>query len=351
MQVEKANIPQRVETAFREASRNTGADFDFLLNTAIRESALRADAKAPSSTATGYFQFIEQTWLELVHEEGAQVGLQGLAGQIERSGGKFVVKDRMMRDVILDLRKDPEVSAQFAGIYAQKNTQYLQGRIGRSPSQGEVYLAHFLGAGGASRLIELANTTPEANAAAAFPAQARANKAIFYQNGQPRSVSAVLAAVTRDHSAQPMSGQSRPLQSVSVHSAQEGQSQPLSSPAAIASHFQVKPSRFVPSPVMAYNAFDASKGSEASALPYSRKEAFSSFTTNKVDRPFESFFRTDMASSILATQLLSNASDNSLNTPSIPDIRPQHKTAEHDNRRPFDLLTLLKTPLGASINK
>ncbi len=43
--------------------RQTGAGFDYLLNTAIRESNLNPNAKAKTSSATGLFQFIDQTWL------------------------------------------------------------------------------------------------------------------------------------------------------------------------------------------------------------------------------------------------------------------------------------------------
>jgi hypothetical protein len=50
-------IPQ----ILRQASARTGADFGYLLHTAMRESGLNPEARAPSSSATGLFQFIEQT--------------------------------------------------------------------------------------------------------------------------------------------------------------------------------------------------------------------------------------------------------------------------------------------------
>ncbi len=58
-----ANAPAPVVEAIRTGSQRTGADFGYLLTTAQRESALDPDAKARSSSASGLFQFIEQTWL------------------------------------------------------------------------------------------------------------------------------------------------------------------------------------------------------------------------------------------------------------------------------------------------
>lgn len=56
--------------ALRTASAKTGSDFDYLLATAKRESSLDSSAKTKSSSATGLFQFIDQTWLGLVKRYG-----------------------------------------------------------------------------------------------------------------------------------------------------------------------------------------------------------------------------------------------------------------------------------------
>jgi soluble lytic murein transglycosylase-like protein len=57
-----------VETAIRRASNAVGVDFDFLMKTARRESAMNPSAKARTSSAAGLFQFIEQTWLSTVKQ-------------------------------------------------------------------------------------------------------------------------------------------------------------------------------------------------------------------------------------------------------------------------------------------
>jgi hypothetical protein len=86
----------------------------------------------------------------------------------------------------------------MAGVLTQQNSAALSRRIGRPPSEGELYIAHFLGAGGAGKLIQLAGSSPQANAADAFPSAAQANRPIFYdRQGNARSVSGVYSEIVR----------------------------------------------------------------------------------------------------------------------------------------------------------
>ena len=39
----------------------------------------------------------------------------------------------------------------MAGAFTKANSDYLATKLGRQPSEGELYIAHFLGAGGAAR--------------------------------------------------------------------------------------------------------------------------------------------------------------------------------------------------------
>ena len=186
------NLSQRFQAVFEEASRSTGANFDYLVRTAQRESGLNATAKAPTSSATGLFQFIEQTWLGTMKEAGPSLGFGTAAKHIQQVGDKYYVKDPQVRQQILDMRKDPKASALLAGAYARKNEAILEQRLNRPPSTGELYAAHFLGANGSGQLIELAETRPHLDAYKIFPAQARANRAIFFdKSGNAKSVEEV----------------------------------------------------------------------------------------------------------------------------------------------------------------
>jgi hypothetical protein len=103
-----------------------------------------------------------------------------------------------MRSEILKLRNDPTVNAVMAGAFTQANAALLSDRLGRSPSEGELYIAHFLGAGGAARLISSAAGDPNASAASYFPDAAKANTSIFYDRttGAPRSLTQVRDILT-----------------------------------------------------------------------------------------------------------------------------------------------------------
>jgi len=181
------------------ASRETGADFEFMVRTAARESNFDPNAQATTSSAAGMYQFLDQTWLAMVSRHGGEHGLAAEAGQIEQSeSGRYAVADPAERQRILDLRFDANVAARMAGELAAENASILETRIGRQPTSGELYAAHFLGAGGASELINAASDNPASRADQLFPAAARANRNVFYEGGRPRNVQDVLAGLTRE---------------------------------------------------------------------------------------------------------------------------------------------------------
>jgi len=176
--------------AIRNAARQTGADFQYLLATAQVESGFNPTASVSSSSAKGLFQFIDQTWLTTLKEAGPALGYGRYADAIAQTpSGRYTVPDPAMRRQILALRDDPAANAAMAGAFTQQNAARLRQNIGRSPTEGELYVAHFFGAAGASRLINLASQTPDVAAARVFPQAAKANPSIFYdRQGQARSV-------------------------------------------------------------------------------------------------------------------------------------------------------------------
>jgi len=56
-------IGAAVTGAIRQAAQATGTGFSYLLATAKIESGLNPKIKSTTSSATGLFQFIDQTWL------------------------------------------------------------------------------------------------------------------------------------------------------------------------------------------------------------------------------------------------------------------------------------------------
>ena len=201
-----------VAGAIRQASQATGTSFSYLLATAQVESGLNPQAGAPTSSARGLFQFVEQTWLGTIKQSGAALGYGRYAAAITQTGsGRYVVQDPAMRRDILKLRNDPTANAVMAGAFTKANAAYLTQKLGRPPSEGELYIAHFLGAGGAARLIGLAASNPDAKAAALFPNAAHANPSIFFdkQTGAARSLAAVRNVLTARYDVAARSGPSQ----------------------------------------------------------------------------------------------------------------------------------------------
>ena len=96
---------------------NTSIDPKYFTQTAYIES--RFNPKAGSMTgAQGLFQFTKGTW------------------------GKRQAD-----------RHDPVANTQAAIELAEQNKRYLQSKLGRPPSNAEIYMAHNIGAGGAIRLL------------------------------------------------------------------------------------------------------------------------------------------------------------------------------------------------------
>ncbi|MDP4003594.1 lytic transglycosylase domain-containing protein [Methylobacterium sp. NEAU K] len=187
-----------VVQAIRDGAMASGVGFDYLLATARRESALDPAAKAGTSSATGLFQFIEQTWLGVMKSAGPRLGLQAQADAIRRQpDGTYAVTDAEQRQAILDLRRDPKISATLAGALTQQNADALAAALGRDPTAGDLYAAHVLGAKGAAALISTARAFPERAAALDLPEAASANRALFYdRTGRPRSAAELYASLS-----------------------------------------------------------------------------------------------------------------------------------------------------------
>ena len=178
-----------VQGAIARAARATGVDFNYLLAQARLESSLDPLARAGTSSAAGLYQFTRGTWLEMLDKHGPNHGLDWASTAIE--GGR--IADPALRQQVLAMRFDPDLSARMAAELANDNRAVLRPVLGREPDAAELYLAHFLGAGGATRFLAALTADPGQSAAALLPDAAAANRTIFYSGGQPRSVSDVMA--------------------------------------------------------------------------------------------------------------------------------------------------------------
>lgn len=186
----------RVTNAIALASQRTGVDFGYLLGQAKMESSLNPTAKAGTSSASGLYQFIDQSWLGVINQHGHQYGLGWAANAIGQSpSGQYYVADPELRQQILDLRNHPETASVMAAQHAADNKAALEARLGREAQPVDLYLAHFLGVGGAGKFLEVHDRNPSASGAALFPSAARANRSIFYDRaGNTRSLADIRAS-------------------------------------------------------------------------------------------------------------------------------------------------------------
>lgn len=101
-------------------------------------------AKNPRSSASGLGQFTNATWLALIKSEKPELA-----------------KDRTDSE-LLALRADKNLSREMVTANRVRNTAALT-KEGIEPTAGNVYLAHFLGAGDAALVLKAAPNTPVAD--------------------------------------------------------------------------------------------------------------------------------------------------------------------------------------------
>ena len=121
--------PGDVRAAISRAAQATGVDFGYLLAQARLESGLNPNARARTSSATGLYQFTNSTWLRTLDKHGADHGYDW-AGSVIENGS---VRDPALRQQIMSMRSDPQLSALMAGELANDNRNYLFGVLGGSP--------------------------------------------------------------------------------------------------------------------------------------------------------------------------------------------------------------------------
>ena len=112
------------------------------------ESGNNCSAKNPLSTAAGLGQFIESTWLRIIRDYRPDL----VAG---RSRGD-----------ILNLRYDCAIALAMTTALTRESASYIRSR-GHAVTPGNLYLAHFLGVGGAAKAL---GSSPDASVLSAFGA-------------------------------------------------------------------------------------------------------------------------------------------------------------------------------------
>lgn len=169
-------VSNEIKTAMTDAANKLGIDPKLLETFARRESSFNPDAVNKTSGTKGLYQFQDKTWEDAKRIYGAALGVPPDASPF-----------------------DPKYSSIMAAAVTKENMMVIKNLTGRDATNGELYIAHFLGGKQAVNMINANEKTPDALAAALFAPQAAANPKIFYdENGMPKTVAQVYAHLTDD---------------------------------------------------------------------------------------------------------------------------------------------------------
>jgi len=176
------SIPDQFAAVARTPGATDGHDFAALLAQVAGESAFKPHAVNKQTGAAGPFQFVKNTWLSLIRDHGAALGVKPeLLKQIKGDGhGRLTIADPTALKEVLDLRHDIGLSAKMAAKYLDDNKAHLGHMLHREPTEAEVQISFILGATGAARLIEAAKNSPATPVEDVVPKAVAANRTLFH---------------------------------------------------------------------------------------------------------------------------------------------------------------------------
>ena len=193
-------IDHGIVAAIRLSSIRTGVDFSYLMKLAAAESNFEPKSKSATSSATGIYQFTRDTWLNTLKTHGAKYGLVGdYAANIDHYQTVYgyqrpIVHNEAIYQHLLELRKNPRLSAIMAAEMVRDSEQLLAHSFDRKPTQTDLYLTHFLGNDAAITFLRSLKQSPDVNAVELFPEAANSNRNIFHPSASaPRTVDEVYA--------------------------------------------------------------------------------------------------------------------------------------------------------------
>lgn len=176
---------------------DAGMDPTYLVRLANRESHFDPFAESPTSSATGLFQFTDNTWLCSLQDFGPVLGIAG-SDQIRRNGrGVCETSGSTERSRLLALRSDAILSTRVAAAFSLRNYRVLSSELGRRPTATELYILHFFGENTGLRFLEAYASSPSNSAYSLARDAAASNARIFFApGGRPRSVDEVFGRLS-----------------------------------------------------------------------------------------------------------------------------------------------------------
>ena len=131
-------------------------------------AAPAADLTIVAEPLEGPLRFGERAWMRALHENVKEAETIG-ARVFVTSGGRYYMPSPNDRGRILAARNDNEFAARIARAGAERNAARMRAALHRSPTAGDLYIAHVFGAAAAISLLKAAVETPDAPLAKNFP--------------------------------------------------------------------------------------------------------------------------------------------------------------------------------------
>ena len=181
------DVPSSLMKTIKSRADNTSISTDYFLNLAARESSFRTDVSASSSGAVGLYQFIPSTWRNLSEEDPILSGLD--------------------EETLLSRRTNPSDSTDMAIRLSEQNANIFTNKIGRPPTEAELYSLHFLGAGTGTDFARKAEENPNRQAAQDFKERVTGgdNRNVFFKpSGEPKTYKEIMSKMIKDFSDKPI---------------------------------------------------------------------------------------------------------------------------------------------------
>jgi len=167
-----------LKNTIAEVAKMVGVDNNLLTAMTAIESGFKIDARPIDksgrllSSAVGLLQIIDGTWNKLIEKYGAKYGIAPGTP-----------------------KTDPRANLLLGAEYIRENVEFLKGKVGRALTNTDVYLAHFLGPGGAAKFLK---ADPSAVASQILPDAAKSNPSVFFdkETGRPFTVSEIYSTFT-----------------------------------------------------------------------------------------------------------------------------------------------------------
>lgn len=168
-EVAAAMVGVPVDLLFVIAGIESGYDYTIKAKPARNK---KTGQLSKGTSAYGWFQFLNDTW------DAVYIKVQSMFGAPPDDSAR-------------SMRKDPRLQALAGALFMKDNYTALKKRLGRNVSDTDVYIAHFLGLGGATKFLK---ADPSALGCKLFPDPAASNLTIFYEGGdtsRPRTIAEI----------------------------------------------------------------------------------------------------------------------------------------------------------------